>query len=132
VCCDGLVIFNFAVSFDFECYSQAQEISSVDCCLPYVRQQFIIRPLSALLPFAFVLKVGMEISSCLFPLLQCTSSTLLPLLCVSFQLLVYCSGFLFPFLLWDMGSVCLGHNTGLSQGWLEEYSVMFVAHLLVF
>jgi hypothetical protein len=55
-CCQHVVIvcwlfFNFAVSFDFGCCSLAQEMSSVDCYLPYFRQQLITCPLWALLPF---------------------------------------------------------------------------------
>jgi hypothetical protein len=51
-CCDGLlIIFQFSVSFDFGCCTLAQEISYVDCYLPYFRQQLITHLLWALLPF---------------------------------------------------------------------------------
>jgi hypothetical protein len=45
------LFFNFVVLFDFQCCSLAEEMSFVDCFLPYFRQQLITRPLSALLPF---------------------------------------------------------------------------------
>jgi hypothetical protein len=55
-CCQCVVMvcwlfFNFAVSFDFGCCSLAQEMSFVDCYLPYFRQRLITGPLLALLPF---------------------------------------------------------------------------------
>jgi hypothetical protein len=43
--------FNFAVSFDFGCFSLAQEMSFVDCYLLYFRQRFITPLQSTLLPF---------------------------------------------------------------------------------
>jgi hypothetical protein len=49
---DGLlIIFDFAVSFDFGCCLLAQETSFVDCYLPYFRQQLITCLLSAILSF---------------------------------------------------------------------------------
>jgi hypothetical protein len=39
------------MSSDFGCYSLAQEISFVDCYLPYFKQQLITHPLSVLLLF---------------------------------------------------------------------------------
>jgi hypothetical protein len=45
------LFFNFAASLDFGCCSLAQEMSFVDCYLPYFRQCLIICLLSALLPF---------------------------------------------------------------------------------
>jgi hypothetical protein len=35
------LFFNFAELFDFGCCSLAQEMSFVDCCLLYFRQQLI-------------------------------------------------------------------------------------------
>jgi hypothetical protein len=52
VCYVGLlIVFYFAISFDFGCCSLAQEMSFVDCYLPYFRQQLITHLLLALLPF---------------------------------------------------------------------------------
>jgi hypothetical protein len=48
VCC---LFFNFAVSFDFGCCSLAQEMSFVDCYLPYFRLQLVTCLLLALLLF---------------------------------------------------------------------------------
>jgi hypothetical protein len=50
LCCQRIVVvcwlfFNFAVSFDFGCCSLAQDMSFVDCYLPYFRQQLITWPL---------------------------------------------------------------------------------------
>jgi hypothetical protein len=126
VCC---LFFNFAASFDFGC-SLAQEMNFVDCYLAYFKQQLITWVLSALLPFQNLFPESfLEGSSLPFPLFWCTYSTLPPLLCVSFQFLVY-SVFCFSFL-WGMGSVCSGAYAGLSQGWLGEYHVMLGTHLLV-
>jgi hypothetical protein len=46
-----LLFFNFAMLFDFGYYSLAQEMSFVDCYLPYFRQHLFTCRLSALLPF---------------------------------------------------------------------------------
>jgi hypothetical protein len=46
-----LIVFHFAVSFDFGCCSLAQEMIFVDLYLPYFRQRLITCLLSALLPF---------------------------------------------------------------------------------
>jgi hypothetical protein len=45
------LFFNAAVLFDFGCCSLAQEMSFVDCYLPYFRQQLITHLLLAHLPF---------------------------------------------------------------------------------
>jgi hypothetical protein len=45
------LFFNLAGQFDFGCCSLAQEMSFVDCYLPYFRQRLITRPLLSLLPF---------------------------------------------------------------------------------
>jgi hypothetical protein len=65
-------------------------MSFVNHYLPYFRQQLITQLLSSLLPFQpCLLKVCMEISSLPFPLLLCAFSFLPPLLCASFQFVVY-------------------------------------------
>jgi hypothetical protein len=79
---------------------------------------------SAFLAFVYW-KFAWRSAPWLFSLLQCASSTLPPLLHVPFQFLVY------SFLLGGGGSVCPGCYAGLSQGWLWEYHVMLVAHLLI-
>jgi hypothetical protein len=45
------LFFNFTVLFDFGCCSLAQEMSFMECYLPYFRQQLITSLLLALLPF---------------------------------------------------------------------------------
>jgi hypothetical protein len=55
-CCQHVMLvcwwfFNFAVLFDFGCCLLAQEMSFVDCSLPYFRQCLITHQLLALLPF---------------------------------------------------------------------------------
>jgi hypothetical protein len=99
-CCQHVVIicwlfFNFAVSFDFGCCSLAQEMRFVDHYLPYFSQQLINSLLSTLLPFQLLFTgswCGDQLlaSPCLQ---QWAHNTLPPLLCVSFQFLVYCSVF---------------------------------------
>jgi hypothetical protein len=59
-----------------------------------------------------------------FPLLLCALSIFIPLLCASFQFIVYSVFFIFP-----GGSVCQGGYAGLSQEWLGEYRTMLGAHL---
>jgi hypothetical protein len=64
-CCNGLlIIFNFAVSFNFGCFSLSQEMSFVDRFLLYFRQQL---SLACCWPFCIsslcLLKVCVEISS---------------------------------------------------------------------
>jgi hypothetical protein len=46
-----LLLFNFATSFDFGCFSLSQEMSFVDHYLPYFKQWLITHLLPALLPF---------------------------------------------------------------------------------
>jgi hypothetical protein len=85
------LFFNFAVSFDFGCCSLAQEMSFVDCSLPYFKQR------KALLPFQPLITE----SSCRDQLLVSprllwwSFSNCVPLLCVSFQFLISCSVFCF-------------------------------------
>jgi hypothetical protein len=45
------LFFNFALLFDFGCWSLAQEMNFEDCYLPYFMQWLITLPLLALLPF---------------------------------------------------------------------------------
>jgi hypothetical protein len=80
----------------------------VDCYLPYFRQQLITRLLSALLPFQLFVYWKFEWRSVLCPslLLQCTFSSSVPLLCVSFQFFVYCLVFFFFFCRGE--SICPG------------------------
>jgi hypothetical protein len=66
-------------------------------------------------------------ASCSFPLLQCAYKTLPPLLHVPFQFIVYYSVLFFQ----GGGSICPGGYADLFQGWLWEYCVILVAHLLV-
>jgi hypothetical protein len=68
----------------------------------------------------------MEIRSLHLSPLWCTYSTPPPLLCVSFQFLVYSS-----FFLWGGESVCPGVYAGLSLELLGEYWVTLGAHLFV-
>jgi hypothetical protein len=91
-CCDGSLFFNFAMLFDFGCCSLAQEMSFVDCYLLYFRQRLTTSPLLALLPFQPLSTVWRS-APCLSPLLRCAFSNSVPLLCVNFQFLVYCSVF---------------------------------------
>jgi hypothetical protein len=96
VCYDSLlIIFKFCSSLCLWICSLAQEMSFVDCYLPFFRQWLITHPLSALVLFQPLLKVSMEISSLLLPLLWCAISNSALLLCVSFQSFVYCSVFCF-------------------------------------
>jgi hypothetical protein len=114
-CCDGLlIVFQFSVSFDFGCCSLVQEISFVDRYLFYCRQWLITIPLSDLLPFQplFTESLLADQLLALPPFSGALSPTLLPLLCVSFQFLVYCSLF-----------YCSIFCAGLSQWWLGEYCV---------
>jgi hypothetical protein len=52
VCCDSLlIVFQFALSFDFGCCSIAEEMNFVYHYLTYFRPRLIIHPLSACLSF---------------------------------------------------------------------------------
>jgi hypothetical protein len=133
-CCQHVVMFcwlffNFAVLFDFGCFSLAQEMSFLYHCLPSFKQWLITNPLAALLPFHHLFtEVHMEISSLPYPLLWCTFSILPALLCVSFQSLVYCSGFYFggvslpKWLCWFIPGVARGipHDAWCSPVWSAE------------
>jgi hypothetical protein len=64
VCC---LFFNFAELFGFGCCSLAQEVSFVDCYLPYFRQWLITHPLSAFLPFQLLLTESLHRDQLLAP-----------------------------------------------------------------
>jgi hypothetical protein len=105
----------------------------VDWYLPYFRQWLITHPLSALLPFQPLFTE----SSCgdqllAFPLSLVCLHPPPPLLCVSFQFLVYSVFCFVLFCLQGRGSVCPRGYAGLSQRWLGEYCMMLGAHVLVF
>jgi hypothetical protein len=122
-------LFNFAAS-NFGCCSLAQEMSFVDPYLPYFRHWFIIRPLSALLPFqSFFTESSHGDQLLASPPLCCIYSTPFPSAVRSLLIvLVFC--FVFCFLLGGGRSVCPGAYTGIPW-WLWEYHMMLVAHLLV-
>jgi hypothetical protein len=71
-------------------------MSFVNRYLPYFRQWIITYPLLALLPFQPLFTESWWISApCPSPFLWYAFGNSVPLLCVSFQFLVYCSGFFF-------------------------------------
>jgi hypothetical protein len=101
-------------------------MSLVDHYLPYFRQLLIIHPLLVLLPF----HPPFTESSCgdqllaPFPFSRVPPTFLPPLLCASFQFIIYS-----VFLFFAGGSVCAGDYAGLSWRWLGEYHMMLGAHL---
>jgi hypothetical protein len=106
------------VSFDFGCCLLAQEMSFVDCYLPYFRQLLITRLLSALLPFQPLFTE----SSCGDQLLapRPFSSALTaprPLCCV----LVFSSCLLFRVLLLLLLLLFAGHGGQSAQGAVLVY-----------
>jgi hypothetical protein len=105
------LFFNFAMPFDFGCCSLAQEMSFVDCYLPYFRQWLITCPLTALLPFQPLFTESSLGDQLLAPPpFSCALSEFVPpLLCASFQFVVYYSGFFFAGV-----SVCPGGYASLS------------------
>jgi hypothetical protein len=101
----------------------------VDCYLPYFRQQLIDHQLLALLPFQPLFTE----SSSGDQLLAFSNSA--PLLCVTFEFLVYCSVFFVCVCVWGGGEgqsaqgAMLVYSRG---GWgILQYCVMLGAHLLV-
>jgi hypothetical protein len=70
-------------------------MSFVDRYLPYFRQQLIPCPLLALLPFQPLFTENLHGDQLLAPptFSSVLSATPTPLLCVSFQFLIYCSVF---------------------------------------
>jgi hypothetical protein len=103
LCCQCVMLvcwllFNFAMSFDFECCSLAQDMRFVDRYLPYFRHG--LSPTHCLhfcLSNLCLLKVPAEISSLLLPLLQCAQNTPTTLLSVLFSSL-FINQFFFFFL----------------------------------
>jgi hypothetical protein len=118
-CCQCVVMvcwlfFNFAKLFDFGCCSLAQEMSFVDCCLPYFRQQLITCPLSALLPFQALFTESLCGDQLLAPppfSSELSASCLLCCMLVFCLLFIQLFCFVFLFL---QGSVCPGDYAGLS------------------
>jgi hypothetical protein len=90
------LFFNFALLFDFGYCSLAQEMSFVDHYLPYFRQQLITALLLAFLPFLPLFTESSHGDQLLAspPFSGVLSVFLPPLLCVSFQFIVYYSFFL--------------------------------------
>jgi hypothetical protein len=84
----------------------------VDWYLPYFGQWLIIHPLLALLSFQRLLTNSSQGDQLLAPHPFSGALSEFPpsLLCVSCQLLAYCSGFFFA----RVGSVCPGGYAGLS------------------
>jgi hypothetical protein len=101
-------------------------MSFVDCYEPYLRQWLITHLLSALLPFQPLFTEGLCRDQLFVPLLfsGALSEFLLPLLCASFQFVVY-----FRFFWWIGDQPAQGGYAGLSQGWLREYHVTLGSHL---
>jgi hypothetical protein len=77
------LFFNFTVLFDLGCCSLAQEMSFLDRYLPYFRQWLITHPLVALLPFQLFIYWSLQGDQLLASLPPS------PVLCASFQFLVY-------------------------------------------
>jgi hypothetical protein len=122
VCC---LFFNFAPNIDFGCCSLAQEMSFEDCYLPYFRQWIITTYCwPSCLSSICLLIVHIGISSLLLPPSPVCCQNFHPLCCV----LVFSSLFIVQNFFARV-SICLGGYAGLSQGWLEEYLMMLVAHL---
>jgi hypothetical protein len=126
VCCDGLlIIFQFCsvIWLWMLLTGSGDELCGL---LPALFQAAAYQ-LLAVCPSAFPAFVYWKFrgrsATCPSSLLQCTFSNPTLLLCVSFQFLVYCSFFV-------CGRVSLPRvYSGLSQGWLGEYSVMHGTHL---
>jgi hypothetical protein len=129
-CCDSLlIVFQFAVFFEFGCCSLAQEMRFLNHYLPYFRQWHITCLLSTLLPFHPLFTESSHADQLLAPLLF-SGALITPhtLCCV----LVFSSLFIVQDFLRVCvgGSVCPGGYSGLSQGWLGEYCMMLGTHLL--
>jgi hypothetical protein len=118
------LFFNFAVSFDFGCCLLAQEMSFVDCYLPYFRQQLITGLLSALLPFQPLFTESSNGDQLLVPppFSGALPALLSPVLCASFQFIIYS----FCCCCWRGWSICPEGYAGLSQG---DNHMMLAAHL---
>jgi hypothetical protein len=107
VCC---LFFNFTGLFDFGCCSLAQEMTLVECYLPYFKQWLITFLLSASLPFQTLFTNSSHGDQLLAspPFSGVLSASRHPLLCVSFQFIVYHSVFFCFVLFCGEWSVCLG------------------------
>jgi hypothetical protein len=112
------------VSFDFGHFSLAQEMN---CGLLPALFQAVVYHLPAVSSSAFpafvYLRFAQRLASC-SSLLWHAFSFLPPLLCASFQFIIYS-----VFLFFAGGSVCAGDYAGLSWRWLGEYHMMLGAHL---
>jgi hypothetical protein len=90
-CCDGLlIIFQFCSAFDFGCCSLAQEMSFVDHYLPSLFQAVTYHPPTvgpSAFPAFVYCKFTWRSTPCPNPLLRCTFSNSVLLLCVNFQFL---------------------------------------------
>jgi hypothetical protein len=120
------LFLNPAEPSDIRCCSVVPKMSPVVCHLPYFRQQPITHPLLALLPFQLFVYFPVFCRDQLLapPSFSGVLSASCPLCCV----LVFSSLFIIQFVLlflFSRGSVCPGGYAGLSQGWLEEYHMMF-------
>jgi hypothetical protein len=101
-----LLFFNFAMLFDFGYYSLAQEMSFVDCYLPYFRQHLFTCRLSALLPFQSLFTESLHGDKLLAPPLfsDALEHPALSAVCL-FQFLAYYSVLFF---LWGGGQSAQG------------------------
>jgi hypothetical protein len=117
------LFFNFVTSFDFGCFSLAQEMSFVDHYLPYFRQWLTTHPLSALLPFQSLFTA----SSCGDQLLAPPPfSNALTSPCTLCCMFLFSSLFIILFIGGARGSVCPGGYAVLSHGWLGELCMMLI------
>jgi hypothetical protein len=111
-CCQSVVMvcwlfLNFAVSFDFGCFSLAQLMNFVECYLPGFRAAYHCPTVGSFaFPHFVYWMFTWRLVPCPSPLLQCTYSTPPHLLCVSFQFLVYFSIFYF---------FCMGQGVSLTR-----------------
>jgi hypothetical protein len=119
-CCDGLlIIFQFAVLFDFGYCLLAQEMSFVYYYLPYFRQQLITHPLFAFLLFQPLFTESSHGAQ--FPAPPLFFGALLATLSL-YCVLVFCSLLIVLFFVgggreWGL-SVCPRGYASLTQGWL--------------
>jgi hypothetical protein len=104
-------------------------MSFVDCYLPYFRQQFITCPLLALLPFQPLFTESSREDQLLsFPPFSGVLTAPHPLCCV----FLFSSLFIYLFIFFSGREVSL--SMGLYwfiSGWLWQYRMTLVAHLLV-
>jgi hypothetical protein len=108
------LFFNFAILFDFGCCSRVQEMSFVNCYLPYFSQWLITCPLSALCISSLFLE-----SLCVSPTFSGALRAPCPLCWVSFSIPCLLFRFFCLFVLYFFARhwpVCPGCYAGLSQG----------------